>query len=196
MKASEWFEKTFQMKGGDSYLETAFPSSVDVIIAIGTDVAKDGKGPSPQSKMIALVADRIFRSGNADNILFCGGYEHKGLREYYAMYMSRYGNRETPQGVWFEGESNRTYLNADNTLEIMKNKGWDSAIVVCQQWHARRVRATFKKRWHGSGKKFYVLKAFSPYVKGANSQKRFDNFWRFLFWDTLAFVVSKIKGYC
>lgn len=196
MKFSKWIEMTFQMDGNDSFPETTSLPSVDVVVAIGTDILKDGKGPSPQSKQIARVADQIFRSGNARNILFCGGYEYKGIRECDAMYASRYGNREIPHGVWFERKSNRTYLNADKTLEIMKKNGWNSAIIVCQQWHARRVRATFKKRWRGSGKKFHVLKAFSPYIRGINSQKRFDSFWRFLVWDTLAFVVSKIKGYC
>lgn len=87
-------------------------------------------------------------------------------------------------------------MNADECLKIMQENGWKSAIIVAQQWHARRVRATFKKRWAKSGIRFYIIKAHSNYFKEMNSQKRFESFWKFALWDTLAFVVSKIKGYC
>lgn len=106
----------------------------------------------------------------------------------------------TEYKILHETDSRRTYLNADFTLQKIKNLRWligdcKSVIVVAQQWHARRVRATFRKRWRGSGIKISVVKAYSPYTDD-NSQWRWRKFWRFAMWDTIAFVISKLKGYC
>jgi len=67
-------------------------------------------------------------------------------------------------------------------------------IIVAQQRHARRVLATFKKRWQGIGIDIYNVKAWSDY--GGGSQSRLDHFFTFAARDILAFIVSKLKGYC
>jgi uncharacterized SAM-binding protein YcdF (DUF218 family) len=91
-----------------------------------------------------------------------------------------------------ENKSLKTYGNAKESLTIMRKHGWKTAVVVAQQWHARRVKATLRKMW-GSDIKFCVVKAHSPY--GGNSGLVMRNFLFFLIYDTLSFIFFKIKGY-
>lgn len=196
MKFSEWFERSFETK--DDFLAT----KADVIIAIGTGVSVDGWQPSPQSREIAIKAATLYQYDRANVIIFCGGYAAHGLSEADRMWdcvkhrVPFPSDRYTTDGQTFlETKSTRTYMNADNTLAIMKAHNFKSAIIVTQQWHARRVRKTFQKRWKGSGIKICVVKARSSY-SGDNSQSRLNNFWKFAVWDTLAFAFSYLKGYC
>lgn len=177
------------------------PGGVDVIIAIGTDVSADGWSASPQSKEIASRASRFYLNRVSNHLIFAGGYHYEALTEAAVMYtvVKNYvpdpaSNYTTDGHTFLETKNTRTWMNADNTLKIMKTHNWTSAVIVAQQWHARRVRATFRKRW-GKGYNIYVIKARSAYT-GDNSQKRLKSFWRFAFWDTLAFAVSYLKGYC
>jgi uncharacterized SAM-binding protein YcdF (DUF218 family) len=183
------FEGKFLTKDDD------LPAQADVVIAVGIDVSKDGKNASPYSASVAQKALEIFNDDKAKNILLCGGYRlNQGLTEAELMHALIARQVLDPEKVFLETQSKQTYLNADLTLQILQEHGWHSAIIVAQQWHARRVRATFKKRWANTGIKIYVIKAPSEY--GSGSQKQLDHFITFCLWDTLAFVASKLKGYC
>jgi len=158
-------------------------------------VSKDKTKASPQSKVVALEALDLFLKGKAKNILLAGGYLGKPDEITEAEAMARVIENSVPkEKLFLESKSYRTYMNADCTLPIMESHGWKTAIIVAQQWHARRVRATFKKRWRGSDIKFAIIKARSPY--GGGSQSRLNYFWTFAIWDSLAFVFSKLKSYC
>lgn len=209
-----WLERHLAIK------DDPLPKTADVIIAIGTGVQPrntDRKQVSLQSMAIAEKAFSLWMEGRAGTIMFVGGYsEGESLTEAEAMYgyiqktrdhFQQEIERVSPRVKAWKREwrkefavleiiSNRTYLNADYSKELMRRHGWKYAIIVAQQLHARRVRATFAKRWQGNDLKFSVVKASSFYGKGTNSQKRFDHFLYFACWDTLAFIISKFKGYC
>lgn len=207
MKFSEWFERIFETK------DDQMPQKADVIIAIGTDVSADGYSPSPQSQAIAHKAAAFYLCDRANAIIFCGGYSTRGLTEAERMWnhvknrVPFPADRYTTDGQTFlETKSTRTYGNADNTLAIMKEHNWKTAIIVAQQWHARRVRATFWWRWNKQHKFFWRKKCEGPYriavvkarssYSGDNSQSRLHSFWKFAVWDTLTFIFSYFKGYC
>lgn len=182
-----WFENKFATT--DDIL-TDYPA--DVIICIGIDIASDGYGPSPSSREVAYKGRQLLSQGKGRQILISGGYHYKGLSEARAMEIvikKVFFNTH----ILLDERPNRTWLNADCSLEYMLAHDWKTAIVVAHPWHARRVKATFKKRWKNSGCQFAVVKAKSAY--GYGSQKRLDSFWRFLIWDSLAFIFSKFKGY-
>lgn len=183
----DWLERSLETR------DDRLPKKVDVAIAVGIDVSKDGTKASPQSRAVALKAAELFLRGKAENVLSVGGYSAGGPIEAEAM-ADIIADNIPETNLFLEKKSFRTYLNADYTLLILKQNGWKTAIIVAQQWHARRVRVTFRKRWQGSGIKFFVVKAQSPY--GGGSQKRLNHFWSFVLWDIYAFIVSKIKGYC
>lgn len=180
----------------ESKLETyddPLPQKADAVLAVGIDVAKRGFKPSPQSAAVAHMASNIFLDGKAKNIVISGGYSNGFITEAAAM-LHVVPYTVPMEKVVLEMESDhRTWLNADYILQIFKQKGWKSTIIVAQQWHARRVRATFKKRWKDSGINFCVVKARSCY--GGGSQWRLRHFLTFLVWDMLSFIYSKIRGH-
>lgn len=197
MKFSEHIERLLETRDD----ELPRTGGVNAIIAVGIDVSKDGWSASQQSKDVASRASHLYLNRVSNHLIFSGGYRTKALTEAELMYEAvKYyvpdpaSNYTTDGHTFVETESTRTWMNADESLKIMKAHGWTSAIVVAQQWHARRVRATFRKRW-GPGYAIYVVKARSAYT-GDNSQGRLRSFWRFAIWDTLAFIVSYLKGYC
>jgi len=202
VKLSEWLER-YEIK--DDFVP-AHPHAADVIIGIGTDVSRDGRKVSPQSAAIVETIADFYSCFRSEDILFTGGYSYKGgpteaetMYDHLITLMTAADKKDIKHlrcHSVLEKKSSRTYLNADYALPILQEKGWKTAIIVAQQWHARRVRATFKKRWAGSGIKFAVIKARSPY-SGDNSQWRWRGFWRFLFcWEVPVWLYSKLKGYC
>ena len=170
------------------------PILADVAIALGYGLAPDGKTPSPQSAANARKAADLFLEGKARGVLLVGGGTRgRGATEAEAMANSISGKVPRPK-ILLETESKNTVGNADNSLRILVEHGWRTAIVVCQQWHARRVRAVFRKRWNGGGIEFVVAKARSPY--GGPSQAAAMSFPSVVLWDTLGFVIAKLKGQC
>jgi hypothetical protein len=191
----QWLEK--RLVTADDPL----PRGSAVIIGVGIDVSAVGNSASPYSKAVANKCGELFRAGYGHRIIFTGGYFKPyvtGVTE--ARGMERHLTADIPRNiVALELRAQRTgmvsgaHLNADNVLPMLKPNE-KTVIVVAQQWHARRVRAAFNKRWAGSGIDIRVVKAWSDY--GGGSQKRLDHFWSFFLWDSLAFVISKLKGYC
>ena len=187
----QWLEK--RLVTADDPL----PRGSAVIIGVGIDVSVAGNSASPYSKAVARKCGNLFEAGSGHRIIFTGGYfkpgvtgvtEARGMAHYLSI------TSEMPRDkVSLEIMARRTYLNADYTLPLLEP--WENrVIIVAQQWHARRVRATFRKRWSGSGIDIRVVKAWSDY--GGGSQRRLDHFCSFFLWDTLAFFISRLKGYC
>lgn len=171
------------------------PQNADVVIGVGIDVSKDGERASPYSKAVAIKCLRLFHANEARNILFTGGYSVHPWRMTEARAMCDIIAWQLPwESIYLEQDGCRTYLNADYTLPIVLGAEWKKVIIVAQQWHARRVKATFKKRWAGTGIEIYVVKAWSDY--GGGSQWRLDHFFTFALWDSLAYIISVIKRYC
>ena len=187
LSLSRIIEKIFEIH------DETLPSEVDVAIGIGIDLTKDGRKASPYSRAVARKCLHLFQQGKADNILLSGGYSLCSVTEAEAM--ARIISQKVPKTrLFLETKSHRTPGNAKECLKVMKKQHWTTAVLVAQQWHARRVKATFKKMWRGKHIKIYIAKAHSPY--GGGSQRRLDSFWRFFVWDTVSFFVSKWKGYC
>ncbi|XOU94724.1 MAG: YdcF family protein [Candidatus Kerfeldbacteria bacterium] len=183
-----WLEKLFAIK------DDRLPINADVVIGIGIDVSKDGRSASPYSKSVAEKCLKLYKQDKIANVLLVGGYP-VGLALNEAQAMRNCISRSVDvDSLFLEENSFRTYLNADYCLPIVQKHGWTKVIIVAQQWHARRVKATFKKRWAGTGIKIYVVKAWSDY--GGGSQSRLDHFLSFAAWDTLSFILSYFKGWC
>ena len=190
----KWFEERYVVND-DPFFPDGRPA--DGVLVIGTGVSPDGQHPSAQSFANLERALGFFTAHEVQNVLLVGGAKAnlaKSLTEARAMedVAARLVARTA---LYVENHSDRTWLNAELTLPIVKRLGWTRVIIVAQQWHARRVRATFRKRWQGSGIEIRVVRAWSPYFDGSNCQHRFDRFCYFAFWDTVAFAYSWLKGY-
>lgn len=184
----------------------AFPSAklsglpVDVVIGIGTGVSADGKSCSRQSAAIADRALNIYRVGLAKNVLLVGGNHVKGGQLVEAGVMAkRIGSYLPERNLFLECFSRNTRQNAENCLAIMKEHGWQTAIIVAQPIHALRVSRSFRKLWIDEGDcltglYFRVITAPSEY--GGNSHQRMRNFFFFFIWDRLiAMPIFKLRGW-
>lgn len=181
----------------DAYIST---TPADVVIGIGTDVSPDGRSCSPQS---AAIADRVlllFRAGCAKNVLLVGGNQAKygGLIE--AMAMANRIGHELPEGsLYLECFSRNTRQNAEFSLEIMKEHGWQYAIIVAQPVHALRVSRTFRKLWMEHCDCLTLVHCrvvTAPSEYGGGSQRRWGSFLSFFIWDRIiAMPFFKLKGW-
>ncbi len=138
------------------------------------------------------------RRPTADRIFF---KEYGTERSIAAVQETRsWRTRKNPleAGTWQNAKEIETIVNRFNGERRRERQPRiKHLVVVAQQWQARRARATFQRCFADTGIQVHVRKAYSPYYpKDENSQRRFKSFWRFAIWDTLAFIVSKLKGYC
>ena len=170
---------------------------VDMVIGMGADVAIGGQKPSPQSEAVAREAFTLARMTRAPRLLFAGGYSKGGPCEARLMgtfVRQTFELTNNHLEILAETKSRTTPQNVQFSLPILQQLGCKNVIVVAQQWHARRVRATWRRLAAGSGIRITVVKAKSRY--GGGTQLRLRNWPFFLCWDSLAFLVSKLKGYC
>lgn len=173
------------------------PGQADMVIGMGADVSVDGQRPSPQSEAIARKAFELAIIIGAPRLLFSGGYRRGGPCEARAMatfVRQTFEVTNRPLEIIAETKSRTTRQNVVYCSPILYQYRCRSVVVVAQQWHARRVRAVWRKLTAGTGIKVMVIKAESPY--GGGTQARLANWPTFLAWDSFAFVVSKLKGYC
>jgi len=62
-----------------------------------------------------------------------------------------------------EEEATSTWTNATNTIDIMEEKGWDSAIVVTTDFHMRRSRLSFERASLGKDLDFNYVSSYKSY---------------------------------
>jgi uncharacterized SAM-binding protein YcdF (DUF218 family) len=148
-------------------------------------VSKDCKSASPCSRAIAEKAIELYRQGKANAVLLVGGNSAGGVAEAGGMALV-VANRVPRSTFLLATKSRNTIENAKLVLSILRANGWASAIVVAQQWHARRVRAVFRKTWGEAGIRVFVVEAHSDY--GGGSQLRLVHFLAFFVWDTLGLL--------
>lgn len=192
MKLSEWIERKIVID------DDPLIGTYDAVIGIGIDTTPDGKNASSHSEAVAWKCRELLLAGRVRRILFTGGYHVPGGR-CEAETMWAVLAAQTPPNLFTEQTgleltANRTYLNADATRSIAEKNRWQRVIVVAQQLHARRVKATFAKRWEGSNIKIAVVKSWGDYTQNY-SQRRLRSFWNFLVWDSLSFLLGKLKGW-
>ncbi|KHD35372.1 hypothetical protein NL50_13760 [Clostridium acetobutylicum] len=111
--------------------------SFDVIIILGFPDLQNGK-PSPIMRERVIKAVELFNKGYANKIICSGGgvYNKYIESDVMANFAKSLG---IPNGCLIkEDKSRNTYQNIQNSIKIMENKHWSSAIVVTSPWHLRR----------------------------------------------------------
>ena len=106
------------------------PVLSDVII-----VPEGGDGREDQAGQLLLdgysLSDRIIVSPlYGENLNLLPRYQNAGVRE---------------DQIIAENEATSTYTNAVNTLELMEENGWGSALVVTSDYHMRRTRMIYER---------------------------------------------------
>jgi vancomycin permeability regulator SanA len=118
--------------------------AANVAIVPGNTVEKDGR-PSArlQARLDQTVA--LYRQGLFPDVIVSGGVGSEGFDE--AEVMKRYlVENGVPEGrIHVDSGGATTYLTAKNAARIMRENGWQSAMVVSQYFHVPRMRLALKR---------------------------------------------------
>lgn len=127
----------------------------DVIIVLGYPATKEGK-PSPIMRERLNTAAALFKSGYSDFVICTGGSAHNKYIEAEVMEEYLTSLNIPKDKIIKENKSQNTYANLFNSKNIMKNRGFKSAVVVTSPWHLRRANYLMSKF-----SKDYVMKGSS-----------------------------------
>jgi vancomycin permeability regulator SanA len=118
--------------------------SADVAIVPGNTVEKDGH-PSERLRARLDQTIALYRQGLFPEVIVSGGVGSEGFDE--AEVMKRYlVENGVPDGrIHVDGGGATTYLTAKNAARIMREKGWQSAMVITQYFHVARMRLAVQR---------------------------------------------------
>lgn len=118
--------------------------AADVAIVPGNTVETDGR---PSARLRARL-DRtvsLYRQGLFPNVIVSGGVGREGFDE--AEVMKRYlvENGVPDDRIHVDSGGYTTYLTARNAARMMRENGWQSALVISQYFHVPRTRLAVKR---------------------------------------------------
>src|SRR5699024_4739956 len=122
------------------------PEDSDVLIALCTDIQRRKSN-----------AAELYQAGYADTVIMTpigdrfSGEELKSIGRHYGIDES---------DIMVEEESDSTYTNAEESIKIMEEEGFDSALVVTNDYHTKRSRLAFD-RVNDSDKTFIFINAMN-----------------------------------
>ncbi|HEY9402440.1 MAG TPA: YdcF family protein [Pyrinomonadaceae bacterium] len=118
--------------------------AADVAIVPGNTVEKDGR-PSARLRARLDQTVALYRQGLFPDVIVSGGVGSEGFDE--AEVMKRYlvGNGVPEASIHVDSSGLTTYLTARNASRMMRENGWQSAMVVTQYFHVPRMRLALKR---------------------------------------------------
>src|ERR1051325_9050812 len=116
----------------------------DVAIVLGNTVESDGR-PSARLRARLDKAVELYRGGMFGHVIVSGGVGAEGFNE--AEVMKRYlVSQGVPEGcIIADGEGLTTSQTARNAARLMKERGWQSALVISQYFHISRTRLAVER---------------------------------------------------
>jgi vancomycin permeability regulator SanA len=111
----------------------------DLAVVLGNKVEPNGQ-PSARLQARLDKTIELYQQGMFPNIIVSGGVGIEGFDEAKVMkqYLVAHGLPE--KNIFLDSNGNTTYLTAQNTARIMKDKGWQSAMVISQYFHIPRTK--------------------------------------------------------
>lgn len=88
---------------------------------------------------------KLYKRGFAPRLLMTGGPVEWNVPAADIMVWQAESLGVLPENIILERRASSTYENAVYSLDILKEKGWRSAIVVTSPYHLRRTRFIFEK---------------------------------------------------
>ncbi|MBI4355029.1 MAG: YdcF family protein [Candidatus Omnitrophica bacterium] len=115
---------------------------VDAIIVLGGGVGESGRAGQGYEERIQY-AVQLYRDGYAPALICSSGYVFV-IQEAEVMKALAVSLGVPEQAIILEQRSANTYQNAVYTAEILRHRGWHSAMVVTSPYHARRVTLVYQ----------------------------------------------------
>jgi vancomycin permeability regulator SanA len=111
----------------------------DVAIVLGNTVERDGR-PSARLRARLDKTVELYRGGLFGHVIVSGGVGAEGFNEAEVM-MAYLISQGVPEGsIIADGEGLTTSQTARNAARLMKEHGWQSALVISQYFHISRTR--------------------------------------------------------
>ncbi|TLS52022.1 YdcF family protein [Paenibacillus antri] len=148
--------------GGYLKLPCTAPPASDAIIVLGGEMNGERTRKGAE----------LYREGVAPKVMLSDGtkmsWRTTANEEMHALAVQE---GVPPEAILQEEKSRSTYENAVYTRELMEQLGYDSAVVVTSDWHAKRSRFIFEKVYKGSGIEL-------AYCGTPDDRSDFDEWWK------------------
>jgi len=118
------------------------PADVIVILGFGPPVDKEGKPVAEIMRRVERGVE-LYNRGLAPYIITTGGNTYKDYYESAVMKEVAVGMGVPPGRVIEERRAGDTIGNARYSVRIMKERGWDSCIIVTAPYHLKRANKLF-----------------------------------------------------
>ncbi len=109
----------------------------DVIIVLGAAVWPGG--PSPALRARVWHGSSLYHEGRAPNLIFSGGLGHFPPAEAEAMAALAISWQIEEDKIYLEDRAVNTRENISFAADIMREQGWESALIVTDHFHMRRA---------------------------------------------------------
>jgi vancomycin permeability regulator SanA len=117
--------------------------SADVIVVFGNTVNTDGT-PSKRLQARLDKAVELYNNNSGKYILVSGGFGKEGFDESQVMAEYLFIKGIPKEKVVLDPNGVNTQATVDNTVSILKDKNFNSVIVVSQYHHIPRILLTFR----------------------------------------------------
>ena len=116
----------------------------DLAVVLGTMVKRNGM---PTARLWARVAKsaELYHQGLVANILVSGSAVKGAYDEAQVMKHILLEQGIPEKAIYTDDQGDNTYLTAQNTARLMREKHWKSVMVVSQYYHLPRARLAFKR---------------------------------------------------
>lgn len=150
----------------------------DVIVVLGAAVWSRGR-PSPTLDRRVRRGLELFQQGEADRLLFTGGLGRHPPAEAEVMRRIALEAGIDVARIEVETASRTTMENAVNSVKIMSDRGWHTAILVSDRMHLPRAALVFRA---------LGIKVRVRGVSGAWTQGPFRRWWHYPLYEVAAFL--------
>lgn len=124
--------------------ETWVLKNSDVIIVLGASAKKDGTPGSIMRERV-LTGVKLFKEGIAPFIMFTGAAAHTKFVEAEVMADLAKSQGVPSERIVMESQARNTAQNAFDSYQLMKQRGWSSAVIVTSPEHLLRSNLFFSR---------------------------------------------------
>jgi len=124
--------------------ENTFQDRFDVLIVLGYPADADGN-PSPTEQARVNEAVGEYERGVAQRIIFSGGAAHNQFVEAHVMARTAEAQGIPAGAILEDRQAMNTIENACNSVQIMREHGWESAEIITSRYHLARAAMIFSR---------------------------------------------------
>jgi uncharacterized SAM-binding protein YcdF (DUF218 family) len=155
----------------------------DVIVVFGAAVREGGR-PSGALQRRLLHGVELLRQDLAPFLLVTGGGGRHGPSEAEVMRDLALGAGVPGERIVMETASTSTFTSALACLDIMRARGWQSALVVSDAYHLRRAAMVLRS---------FGIRVSTSAAPGAREANRRARWWYYVARETIAQPIDRLR---